>query len=303
MKKTTSKEPKSLSEMAVMLKERGLTNRESVDLEQYLYVINCHRLLSYARYYQVDPLNGNNNFIDGTDIADLIALIKLDGALQSLILEGIRVLELKLRGVIAYEFSQTTGAYGYLKYDNYLSKDIRDPQTRAEMTRGLISSINRNIADSREMRISNAVENGIKIPIWTAVEVVSFSTLAKMFSLYGDLNCKERITQTFRVNKKRWQFTQTLRAIVVLRNLSAHYSRLWSRHMQISSALPNWIHKKYPNAGKESVMQALVLLMETVDKIIGNKHYSERVMSIINQNAQFKDGICNPKSESIRWGK
>jgi abortive infection bacteriophage resistance protein len=288
----TSKEPKTLSQLANRLQKRGLTNRKGIDIEKYLFDMNYYRLSGYWRYYQVDPLRGQKDFTHKIDIADIKALVDLDVRLRCLILEGIQIFEPVLRGHICHEFAHRLGTYSYLDKDMYIHG------------KQLPNSINSNIQESKDQPcIRHYINKGDKVPVWTAVEVITMGTLVKMFHYCKDTDCKQEITKKFNLNRTPKQLNQTLRALVSLRNLSSHHARLWNRYVKVSPALPKFISKEYPSAEEHSMMPSLILLMNAVDKSNGNNSYSERMMSLIDSNSEFRNGIYSPQPNKVRWNK
>lgn len=74
-------------------------------------------------------------------------------------------------------------------------------------------------------------------PSWMALEVVSFTTLSRLFQSLKLDNRKEDITEQFGLKKvailENW-----LHAISNLRNCCAHHSRVWNRRFMVSVTLP-----------------------------------------------------------------
>ena len=73
------------------------------------------------------------------------------------------------------------------------------------------------------------------VPLWMVSEIISFGQLSK---LYAGLNSddKEAIAKQYDLSHR--VFGQWLHAIIYLRNICAHHSRLWNRELEIRPIRP-----------------------------------------------------------------
>lgn len=119
-------------------------------------------------------------------------------------------------------------------------------------------------------------------PSWMALEVVSFTTLSRLFQSLKLDNRKEDITEQFGLKKvailENW-----LHAISNLRNCCAHHSRVWNRRFMVSVTLP---------------YNTLYLFMDrtTIGQIRTNKLFAvlsciAYILDIISPGSDFKKHI------------
>ena len=119
-------------------------------------------------------------------------------------------------------------------------------------------------------------------PSWMALEVVSFTTLSRLFQSLKLDNRKEDITEQFGLKKvailENW-----LHAISNLRNGCAHHSRVWNRRFMVSVTLP---------------YNTLYLFMDrtTIGQIRTNKLFAvlsciAYILDIISPGSDFKKHI------------
>ncbi|MDR1034027.1 MAG: Abi family protein [Bifidobacteriaceae bacterium] len=317
-----SKEPKTIPEMVEMLRERGLKNKTDVDVAKYLYEINYYRFSGYARYYQVDPLSGNNTFYKNADIATIIKLIKLDKELRRIIFEGIQIFEIAFRASLAYQFVHTFGDYGYLNLDTYLPSGSKAKHKISSSYR-LLNRIYSQIERSDEPCMLHFKNKNERVPVYAAVEILTFDTIVTMYEYCNNFNCKKDITDSFDINDSDNQSTEarkifgsndrfiaTLKVFSILRNLCAHHSRIWNRLMKTSPSLSRGVIEKYfphDNNGESnfpsenSVIRIICLLAMVVDEIEGNSLYSEHIFALIDSNKAFKNGLYSPTRGKVGW--
>lgn len=77
------------------------------------------------------------------------------------------------------------------------------------------------------------------LPLWMVVEIISFGTLSKLYTMLSPQTKKEILTG---INLPSLVFKNWLHVFSYVRNLSAHHSRLWNRQFVIKAKIPK--HKK-----------------------------------------------------------
>ena len=128
--------------------------------------------------------------------------------------------EVEFRTKLAYHLANKYCATSYLRpelfenalhHEDFLKNFWRD---KSSQSKSLI------------VKHHNEKYGGI-IPIWAAVEIVSFGTLSK---LYCNLNETDRKTFSLEhYEVKEWMLKSWLRSFVECRNICAHYGRLYNR--------------------------------------------------------------------------
>ena len=78
-------------------------------------------------------------------------------------------------------------------------------------------------------------------PLWITSEIISFGQLSK---LYAGLNSDDRTAIAEQYGLSHRVFGQWLHAIIYLRNMCAHHSRLWNRVLEIRPVCPRELPEK-----------------------------------------------------------
>lgn len=96
--------------------------------------------------------------------------------------------------------------------------------------------------------------------------------------------------------KNRRRASEIVHAMVYLRNLCSHHSRLWNREMVITPAVLKDMRAAFPEFAYEdkSVGNSLIVLMYLVDRINGDREYSHRILDFLAQDDSYRHGILHP---------
>lgn len=288
-----TKQPKSLGQMVELMRDRGLAVENERELESALFDCNYYRLSGYFRVFQEDPAHGVNKFHTGVRVDDFIHPYRMDSRLRELILHGTALIELTLRSRFAYLAAMHGGAYTYANLSAYQDRRNR---TGVEMREGLLTNIGKWVSMSSEVCIRHYRKRGAEIPIWAAVEVLPFDTVSRMLSLYSDTAVLRELYRSFNIRTNLRTASEIVHAMVYLRNLCSHHSRLWHREMVIASPVTKDMRSSYPDFDYEekSVAGSLMALMYLVDSINGDNAYSRSVLDLIHERDDYLDGIVHP---------
>lgn len=164
----------SLAEQRELLRSRGLELSSDEETARALYDRSYYRISGYARQFQVDPKDARNDFVPGTSLAQILELMDLDEELRKLLFSGLTEVELSVRSRFAHEAAAILGSDAfYLRRENYLRIT---PDLDAHVT-----------SIERELRRPSATVNRYRsgddlsgVPVWVAIEMVSFGVLARM---------------------------------------------------------------------------------------------------------------------------
>ncbi|WP_152600453.1 Abi family protein [Bifidobacterium callitrichos] len=279
--------------MIELMESRGLVIDDRERMRQILFDSNYYRLSGYFRAFQNDPAHGDNDFRSGTTAADFLEPYQLDVELRSLILRGTGLLELTVRSRFAYLISVDGGAYSYMDAESY------EPATNrkgVELRSSLVSNIRKWLDLSSEVCIRHYRAAGEPVPIWAAVETMPFDTVSRMLGLHSDTKALRGVYRSLGVRTNLRSASEIIHAMVYLRNLCSHHSRLWHREMVIVSPVTKDMRRRFPDFAYEgkSVAQSLIALMYLVDEISGGDAYSSGVISFLNGHADYSAGLRHP---------
>ena len=228
---TYSKAFKTYEEQVSILQKRNLTISNPSYILSKLEHINYYRLSAYFEPFQYSRESENKNkFLDGKTFEDIIQLYYFDCELRKLIFEAIESIEIYFRTQITYYHAKEYGAFGYLNKENL--------ETSQELFDKVIESIQDEKSRSQELFIKHFKDTykTTDLPIWAVVEVISFGTLSKMYTMLKTNEQKQVIQKLRGINKD--VFKNWLHGLSVLRNVCAHHSRLWNKILGVSFEVP-----------------------------------------------------------------
>lgn len=248
------------SQQVELLTSRGLAISDKTAAESFLQQINYYRLSAYSRvFYQ--PGNGET-FIPGTRFEQVQSLYEFDRALRSLINEALEPIEVSVRTGLAYQLAHKYGPFAHtmrkiFSEHSYFSHAEWMDHVEDETTR------------SREVFIQhfqNTYAEFPALPVWTAVEIMSFGTLSKMFA---NLNSTDQAAISARYGFHQNVITSWLHTIVYVRNICAHHARLWNRELRVKPLIPKKLKdwQVSPRPGQKNISGLLFLVNALNTKI------------------------------------
>ena len=287
----TMKPAKTIQELVSLLKTRQMIFKDENEAARLLLNNNYYRMSGYWRKFQVDPDSGNDSFINGTTFEKIVTLYNLDALLRNALQEGISTFEICFRSVFAYfaSHSVTNGQFLYLCKDSYRN----DFLSKNEHPDDLLDSIYRELSRSTERCVMHYKNRNEQIPIWAAVEVLSFGTISKMYSRWVDKDVVKKVSQTFGVFKDYSHTPKIIRSMVNLRNLCAHQARLWNRELTAPVINRDYL-QKFGLSQERAQWRIISILMLLVDGITQCNDFSIRIVSLCHTAPAFYEGLVNP---------
>ena len=259
---------KTFEELLELLKSRKLIiSNESYALLKLKH-IGYYRLSAYFLPLQHKKDSDLKNiFLPGVTFEDILELYYFDTQLRRLIFEAIERIEIYFRTQIAHIHASEYGAFGYLDRDNL--------KCTQEFFDQLQEAINKEKERSKESFIAHFKEkyNTTDLPIWAVVEVISMSTLSK---LYASLKTpqQQQIVKLFdKINKDvlhNWFHTLT-----VVRNICAHHARLWNKTLGVKFEVPKK-HEEFKKIARSNdkvffALSVIVFVLESIGEELAFK--------------------------------
>ena len=207
------------------------------EAEEALTTIGYYRLRGYS-YHLYD--NATKKYQPGTKFSDVLSLYQFDTALSHLVFSMLTSIEVALR----VRLKESLLVYG----DPLVLSDpsVFDDKKIYWQNESVAAS---EIARSNDVFIKhNFLNHGSQVPVWAAVEVMSFGTLSKtiknlstgMGSAYSKLaeyyKFKTPNGNMSKPSKK--MLSSWIHAASILRNICAHNSRIYN---QVISTTPELI--------------------------------------------------------------
>lgn len=208
--------------------DAGMTITCREEVEKTLKSVGFYRLRGYS--FQLYD-NAAKQYVPGTRFEDILKLYQFDQELSVLIFSMISKIEVALR-VRLVEALLVHGDALILQ-DSSIFKEKK-------LYWKNVSAMASEIARSNDVFIKHNFDNHDgEVPVWAAVEVLSFGTLSKIIknlktgigSSYSILaaNYRYRSKKGNLVNPSQKMFASWVQGVSVLRNMCAHNSRIYNR--------------------------------------------------------------------------
>ena len=245
--------PLNLDQQLDLLKKRGLIINDDKKAKDMLARLGYYRLINAYSLGLYKDTTGKNNptYQPGVSLEQLYDIYEFDAKLRHIVFELIEYFELKFRTSIAYYLSNNFCTTVYLRSELYSNEQFYQEflddleREKAAQNRSLI------------VQHHNLNYGGI-LPIWAMTEIVSFGTLSK---LYKNLlpEHKRKIAAVYSTYPDL--LSSWLNSFVLVRNICAHYGRLYNRNLLARPKIP----KNAPKLNNYKVFSVIYLLYKYVD--------------------------------------
>jgi abortive infection bacteriophage resistance protein len=211
------KEPKTFDEQIDLLKSRGLIIGDEDKAKFILSNINYYRFSAYLIHFKKE----DETYKENITFEHIYNLYLFDKELRNILIDMLESIEISFRTYIAYTLAIKHGSTGYLnkqcfKKEKYFESFIKKLEDEKN-----------NHKNKLFIKHHNEKYNGI-LPIWVAVEIMSFGTLSKLYSnmLPQDTAyIKRELCKVNPILVNSW-----LHSLTHLRNVCAHYGRIYKTY-------------------------------------------------------------------------
>lgn len=249
--------PMTIDEQVENLKNIGLI----VDDEEYAKkILNDISYFRLVKAYSLNLKLKNGNYNEHVTFKQIVDLYLFNANFRQIIFSEIEKIEINVRCRIGNYFAEQYGVLGYLDVGNFVEEKYY-----TEFLDDIQEEIRRN---SKAPFVRNFQENyeGGKLPIYALVEIFSFGTLSKFYKNMHNKD-KKAIAQTFGVGYT--YFESWLESICYVRNICAHYGRLYN--VKLSKA--PMLYKEYTQVKiRNNTIYAVLLCMKHLLK--NNIHWN-----------------------------
>ncbi len=273
---------------------RGLGCQSKGDLVSFLTNNNYYRFTGYARQWQVKPARHDDKFVEGAAFEQIQEMMKLDHSLRHLLFEQISFVETAIRTRFAHILGKDYGSSAfYLDPDFYNEGNVSNGNP-IDVPKEILSDLRRSkspmIFHYRHVEESDKFHD---LPIWVAVEVLSFGKIAKMIAQLKEIAPAKELAQDLQV---QWRpFASVIHSFTVLRNMCAHHSQLWHRPLPIQCPVSKSIrHQAMRSFSNNSIYAAIIMVNYYRFKIDGDTLLKDKINALIDSNKDFQRGICSP---------
>jgi len=256
----------NIDEQITNLKSKGLLIPDEDYAKSMLNDISYFRII---KAYSLGLKHKNGDYFENISFNDIIDLYLFDSNFRQLLFPFIEKVEINLRCRLSNYFC---GKYGVLGYE-----DINNFKIPAGIFSVFFEEMQKEIIrNSRSPFIKNFQDNytGGKIPLYALVEISSFGTLSKFYKNMKNED-KKAVAKTFGTGYT--YFESWVESIAFVRNICAHYGRLYNAKLPKSPAL----YKQYSELGigNNRVFSTLICLKHLLPD---DRHWDAFIENISN---------------------
>ena len=233
----------SVEEQAARLRDRGLGIDDEHECLRFLSHVSYYRFSGYFRYWQRSPETGDNCFISGTAFSTIHDVYTTEQAVAASSFATMRWIVILLRTAFAHHYAQHVAPLGALAHDTGFAepRDPAAPRVEDRVLRDLDRSQEAYIAHYRDESCKNLQGQYLPtaydtLPVWVAVEALSFGTLSKCIQACEGSRVLEDMACALGV--ARAPLVSQVRSMVYLRNRLAHHARIWNHSVLDAPSVP-----------------------------------------------------------------
>jgi abortive infection bacteriophage resistance protein len=277
-----NKPPKTFQEQLELLIERGLIVNNIERALHYLSHLNYYRLEAFLLPFEVS--RNPHQFAKDTHFEQILNHYLFDRELRLHLLDAIERIEVSFRTQWAYHLSHAYGTHAHLIDSKGVSK-------KSNWYRANIEDLKEHIERSDEPFIKHFRETYDEElpPAWVSCEVMSLGLLSRFYSNLRANKVRNAIAATYQVDEKFLEgFMEHLSYV---RNVCAHHSRLWNRHLSKKMPLP----KGKPSGIRDNIFideihktehklyNTLVLIQHILTLICADSHWAKSLELLISK--------------------
>lgn len=228
-----------------------IPNKE--DAISILKCVNYYRLSGYG--IGLKKADNPEEYLDGTSLEQIYRLYQFDSSLRNNLIHLIEQIEIQLRTQLSYFIALQYGPEGYMDSDNFHDKKNKHAESIHSI---IIEKFRKECCHQRNAPfvIHHMQKYQGHFPIWVAVELFTFGNLS---SLYSILNLDDQ-KQIAKLYKTKPLFLRSwILALVEIRNICAHYGRLYNMPLKQTPHVYN-DYKKYILPGSNKLFPALLTI-------------------------------------------
>lgn len=237
------KPPTTYKEQLNILSARGVVIEDEAACESILANVNYYRLTAYLLPFK-DETGG---YRTGTNFIRIYRIYEFDRKLRNILFSALEEVEISCRARLAYYHAHKYGSVGYLDSASFSSRHKHD---------SFLEAFAREIQYNRKSAfVKHHLESyGGMFPIWVASELFTFGMLSRFYAdmKTQDQKCIASQFHTTATNMRSW-----LRCCSDLRNICAHYGRLYYR---VFVAIPAGYNAEYRRSALSRLWGAVLAL-------------------------------------------
>lgn len=263
-----------------LLNAHNLSIPDPANAEKILSKVNYYRLSGYGiGLYQK---GSHELYRDNLSIENLYNIYIFDSRLRNILMSVIEQVEIEFRTKVANYHSLKYGADGYMQKSNFNVKIDKDGNEIYDLV------INRFNSECIRQKNKPFVIHHInkyngEFPLWVAVELFTFGNLSSLYDIMPH-DDKDNIARFY--NTKANYLNSWLLAILEVRNICAHFSRLYNLPLQQTPHLYKE-NKKY--RGKFNKLFPVLLVIKRM--LNSDDRWDSFYKNLVNLMQEFQNEI------------
>ena len=228
------KPARSYEEQLTRLSEiHDLTIDDPARARYILSTVNYYRLTTYGKHLR--RADEPEKFLDGVTLETLYGLYQFDMNLRHLLLPVLEFFEVQLRAKIAYRLAITYGSLGYMNAENFRAETLPNGSS---VHKNLIGKFKNEVKRQGALPFvrHHKIKYGGQFPIWAAVELFTFGMLGSLFDIMQEAD-QRAVSRDYGLSPE--SLSRLIAAAVDVRNICAHYNRLYNQPLEAQPLLPN----------------------------------------------------------------
>ena len=274
-----AKTPLTFDEQADLLSSRGIVGSRSL-IRDRLSSVNYYRLSGYLYPYR--EADGSNDFRIGTTFETVWNHYAFDRRLRLLLLDAIERIEIALKTQFAYHHAHSNAQSPFAYTDCSIFRE-ESGNRHADLLERLGKEIGRKSKHIIVRHFREKYGQG-DLPIWMAVEFMSFGTLQRFYRGADQRGVQAPLASYFHIPVpvlRSW-----LHVLNVIRNQCAHHERVWNCVLDVKPFIPR--KPEYPDWHSPTAIQndrifsILTICQYCLSIIAPQSHWRERLLSLLN---------------------
>lgn len=257
-------------------------------------------MLPFKPYKNNQNHIAKENFASGTLFEDIVTLYNFDRRLRLIIFKKVEQIEISIRTNITYYLSNQYNPHWQDNPDIFKSNKKIDIYSAIQSH--ITKELQKNKTETFIMHYREKYYSPKNPPSWMCTEIMYLSHISMIFQNLKLRKDRMAISQVYNLPENI--FASWIHTINYVRNICAHYSRLWNREFQIVPKLfktskYKWIDN--PNTVQRSrVYYFISLLVYILDSIDEEHLFRKEVKEFINE---YPDNYKKYMGFPLNWMK
>jgi abortive infection bacteriophage resistance protein len=249
--------------------------------KRYLSNIGFTRLFPY-RIPFIDPLSLAKDYKPGTTFQDIVDLYHFDRKLRFLASEALDRIEISIRTVISNVMSTRCDPHWFNNPNNFTVKFQTQKHGFAKLINDIERCTGKYDNDKRDplCRDYYAKYSTPDLPpSWIVAEVLPMGSWSKIYSNITKTKYKKEIASHYSFHNN--DFGSWLHGLTVIRNICAHHSRFWNRHLPPKATnVEKYVHK---GINLSTTYCNLVLIYAFLRSFTRRSRWNERLFNLVEK--------------------